>query len=615
MSNLPALVVAVPLIVAALIAALRYHAPRMVWWGASLLTALFCLAANLWLMWASRGGAIMYWFGGWRPRPHGIAVGIAFAADPIGAGAGALAAALVLAAFVFSWRYFDDVRSLFYVLMLGFLAAMCGFSLTGDLFNLFVFFELMSAVAFALCSYKIEEAGPLQGGLNFAVTNTLGAFLILSGIGLVYARTGALNMAQAGRALGGRADGLAVVAFAFIMAGFFVKAAVVPFHFWLADAHAVAPTPVCVLFSGIMVELGVYAVARVYWTVFAGALQPHADFIRPVIAGAGALTAIVGAVMCFAQRHIKRLLAFSTISHVGLLVIGLGLLDAHALAGAAIYVLGHGFVKAALFLCAGIVLHRLGSVDEVELHGRARTLRVTAIVWIASGFGLASFPPFATSLGDDGISEAAKRLGFGWVGIVSLLASALTAAAVFRSGLGIFWGWGAPPERHRAGHGAEREKTSEGQETEGGHQHTPLVMKAAAVCCALAAVGIGLIPHLDRRVLNPSASFVNQHAYAARVLGEATPDLAPSTASDAFVYRPVQQDWPHILTTTIAAWLIALFALYYRRRRVTDAIGGFAARLVAPLRAIHSGRVGDYVAWLVAGVAVFGAVLLRMAMK
>ena len=104
--------------------------------------------------------------------------------DPFGAGLASLVALLVLAAFTFSWSYFESVKSLYHTLMLVFLAAMCGLCLTGDLFNLFVWFELMTATAVALCGYKSEESQPLQGALNFAVTNTIGAFLSLTGVAL-----------------------------------------------------------------------------------------------------------------------------------------------------------------------------------------------------------------------------------------------------------------------------------------------------------------------------------------------------------------------------------------------------------------------------------------------
>src|SRR5439155_16408675 len=137
-----------------------------------------------------------------------------------------------------------QVGSYYHALMLTFLAGMVGFCLTGDIFDLFVWFELMGVSAYALTAYRPEERGPIQGALNFAITNSVGAYLWLSGIGLIYGRTGALNMAQIGRAVAWHGpDRLVVVAFVLIITGLLIKGAIVPFHFWLADAHAVAPTP------------------------------------------------------------------------------------------------------------------------------------------------------------------------------------------------------------------------------------------------------------------------------------------------------------------------------------------------------------------------------------
>src|SRR5437588_7350277 len=249
--------------------------------------------------------------------------------------------------------------------MLIFLAWMAGFCLTGDVFNLVAFFELMGAVAYALTAYKIEERGPIQGAINFAISNSVGAYAIFVGIALLYARTGALNMAQIGAALGGHhADALVIVAMALIFLGLLTKAAARPVHFWLADAHAVAPTPVCVLFSGVMVELGIYAIARIYWTIFAGPLGPHTEELRAILIAFGTLTALWGAVMCFSQRHLKRLLAFSTISHTGMFICGIGLLSAKGLAAVAVYVVGHGLTKAALFMLTGVLIHRYSDIDE-----------------------------------------------------------------------------------------------------------------------------------------------------------------------------------------------------------------------------------------------------------
>src|SRR5439155_26512020 len=160
---------------------------------------------------------------------------------------------------------------------------------------------------------------PLQGAINFAVTNTIGALLLLFGIALVYGRTGALNLVQIGTALErGRPDGLLIVAFGLLLARFLVKAGAVPFHFWLTDAYAVAPIPVCVVLSGVMSDLGLHAVGRIYWPAFSGAFSANTNALRGVLVGAGVLTALLGSTMAFFQRDLKRLLAFVTIGHVGI---------------------------------------------------------------------------------------------------------------------------------------------------------------------------------------------------------------------------------------------------------------------------------------------------------
>ncbi len=382
----PVLAVIVPLFTAALLAALTKAISESASRWITLAAAVTVGGLDIYLLRASQATTIVYWFGGWHAF-HKVTLGIAFTVDPIGAGLAGLAAVLTIAAVVFSAEYFDNAENHLHALIIVFLGALQGFALTGDLFNLFVFFELMSAAAFALCAHKIEDPGSLQGALNFAVTNTIGAYFVITGLALLYARTGALNMAQIGRNLAsGHADRLVLVAFTFLVCGYLVKAAVVPFHFWLADAHAVAPTPICILFSGVMVEMGLYAVVRIYWTIFQPVLGSHVDHLRWIITILGALTALVGATMCYCQRNLKRLLAFSTISHMGILIMGFGLFTPMALTGMAIYVLGHGFTKAALFLTAGILLHRFKSVDEGELQGKGTATRWTAAVFSAAHF-------------------------------------------------------------------------------------------------------------------------------------------------------------------------------------------------------------------------------------
>ena len=601
--------VAIPLLVAAALAATDFARRRAITDAVGIAAAAGVTVLCAILVGHAEHGPVVYWLGGWEPA-HGVALGISLSADTLGAGMATLVGLLTTATLVFSARYFEAVSNLFHALMLVFLAAMVGFCLSGDLFNMLVFFELMSVAAYALAAYKIEERGPLQGAINFAVSNSVGAIAIFVGIALLYGRTGALNLAQIGEALGHRQpDALVAVSFALIVLGFLVKAAAFPVHFWLADAHAVAPTPVCVLFSGVMVELGVYAVARIYFTAFDGALAAQAAALKPILIWTGVATALVGAAMCLQQRHLKRMLAFSTVSHVGLFLICLGLLEHEGVAALAAYVLGHAFAKGALFMCVGILLHRFTEVDELGLRGRGaadRTLKLVGLLFAACGVALAGAPMLGVFLGKSLGEGAVSAAGFGWAVAVFVVASGMTAGAVLRAAGVVFAGWG-PGEPPESGQPTEADEESETLQP---HDRTPLPMLVPTALLTLAALLVSLAPSLDRAIQEAAGRFADSGAYAQAVLGRGA-HFAPI---EPVSVAPVDYLWATL--ALLLALTIAGLSLFGDRLgwRPPPSLRAVADRAQHALGALHSGHVGDYVAWMTAAMGALAA-LVALALR
>ncbi len=598
-SALAPLAFAAPLMVAALIAAFGKMWPRRVndvlAIFAGMLTSLVACAL---LVAVAANGTIVHWFGGWTPR-HGVALGIAFVVDPAGAALAAFTAFLTFAALIYAWTYYDEGGPEFQVLMLAFAGALIGFFLTGDLFNLFVFFELMSVSAYALTSYRTEDEKAVLGALSFAIVNSVGAFLVLIGVVMVYARTGALNLAQMGHTLSaGPADPLVVVAFALIVFGFLVKASIVPVHFWLSEAHAVAPTPLCVLFSGIMVQAGLYAVARVYVDVFSGPLAAHEPRMRTVLLVFGLATAAVGAVMCMCQRHFKRLLAFSTISHSGIMLCALALFSARGLAGVIAYIIGHGLIKGSLFMSSGIVLNRWKSLDLDALRGKLGGYWWLVTLIALGALGLAGLPLFATFVGKAIIDRAADDAGLSWLPVLLLLAAATTSAAVLQALGTMAFGWGRPPARDAA----ESEPETETPETSGG---MPVVMLVSASSLLIACAALAFTPGRTTAPLSAALRFLDRPLKLAVTLHAAPSGPLPHVAP-----QPLLDALPFGLGATAFALALAAYALFGYRLRAVWASGKIVEPALELLRLAHSGVVTDYIVWLVGGAAVFGFALM-----
>jgi multicomponent Na+:H+ antiporter subunit D len=532
---------------------------------------------------------IVYWFGGWQIVGH-AAIGISFVVGPAGALIAAFSSLLFLASFVFSWGYFDQAPARYYALMLIFLGALVGFCLSGDIFNMFVFFELMSVAAFAVTAYKLEASG-IEGALNFTIMTMIGSFLLLAGIGMVYARTGALNLAQIGRAVeGAPADPAVTMAFVLIMGGLMIKGAIMPFHFWLADAHAVAPSPVCVIFSGIMVPMALFGVGRIYWTVF----QPSpiaSNLMHDLMLYLGITSAVLGGCACLMQRHLKRMLAFSTVSHMGIMLAGLASLTASGAAGFLLYLLGHGLVKGALFMLTGVMMSRHGEVDEVALRGKGRDLPLCGIAFATSGLLLAGLPFGTMAFGHGVIDHALEDRGL-WVSLLLTFGAALTGAAVLRATGRMFLGLGR----------------NTGQESSSSTKHEQekdrslLLLLAPAIGFLVFALVTADLPIHD--VIARGAGFYTDgHAYAALVLQGAQPgpNGADLTESGSWL------GWCGI----VVALVIAAFELNRDRlpKPLLRAADAPSVPVLLLINRMHTGRVGDYALWTFFGLTLFAGVI------
>jgi len=306
--------------------------------------------------------------------------------------------------------------------------------------------------------------------------------------------------------------------------------------------------------------------------------------------------------MCFVQQHLKRLLAFSTISHVGLFLVGFGLFDHTALAGVALYVLAHGLIKGSLFLGAGIVIYRLANVGVETLRGRGRAIPEMAVLFAVGGLAIAELPPFGTFTGRSLIDEAASSTGHHWVPWLFGLTAALTGGAVLRAAGRVFLGLGPDEEdRFASDLFAEEEDQSETDEQ---RDRTPAVMIVPAIVLLAAGLAIGLVPHLADRAQTAAARFQDRGAYTATVLtGRSPPSPAPAPEG------PGNLGVVYGALSGAGAVAVAALALF-RRRLLPVAFRSRVRRVGGPalvgVRRLHSGHIGDYLAWLTLGLGAVG---------
>ena len=598
MNTLAVMLVVAPLLAGAVVAGLSVTAfGQRVADPFGLAVAVGVTAAAVWLAVDVGDTTRVIWQGGWEPV-QGQPVGVALVVDQAALLLVCLVGVLTIAGLTWSWHFLADAGASYVALVLLFLGACSGFVLAGDVFDAFVWFELMGVTAYALTGMRIEEHRSVHGALSFGIVNTVGAALSLSGIALLYARTGQLNLAAIGESLRGEpADRLVVVSCALLLTGVLVKMALVPFHFWTADAEAVAPTPVCVLLSGAMVTVGAFAVARWWWVVFDGAVSETA--IRQALVGFGTVTAVVGALMCAAQRHLKRLLAYSTVAHSGVIACGIGLLSGGGLAAAGLYALGHACAKGALFLVSGTLLNRFETLDEHELYGRGRGWWLAGTTFLLGGLSLAGLPPLGTWAGKSAYSGALADAHAVWLEVVLVLVSALTGGAVLRAGLRIFVGLGDEPDPGPSTH----------EEPEAETPPPGRALRALLPPLFLLAVpfAVALWPSVTDVADRAGESVTDTSGYADAVLRGATVTAPPVVAEPLWEWLPVALG----VAAVLLALVFAAAALWPSRRpRALRAALVPVRRGMRVLHVVHRAHIGDYVSWVLVGFTVLGAALL-----
>jgi multicomponent Na+:H+ antiporter subunit D len=270
-------------------------------------------------------------------------------------------------------------------------AAVCGAFLTGDLFNLYVWFEVMLMASFGLLVMG-RSPGRLTGGVKYVTVNLISTLFFITAIGLIYGLTGTLNMADLhAKAAGVENTALLTAAAMLLMVAFGIKAALFPLFFWLPAAYHTLPVSVSAFFAGMLSKVGVYALIRMFTLVFTSSTGvTHATLL--VVA---ALTMLFGVVGAASQMEVRRILSFHIISQVGYMVLGLALFTPLALAAAIVYLIHHIIVKANLFLVSGLVSYAGGSFNLKSIGGLYKTNGLLAVGFIIPAFALAGFPPLS----------------------------------------------------------------------------------------------------------------------------------------------------------------------------------------------------------------------------
>jgi len=416
------------------------------------------------------------------------------------------------AAMLFSARYMEQytAKSKYLSLFMLMVTAMNGAVLSGDIFNLFVFLEIASLTSYALVGFGCGDE-ELEASFKYMVLGEVASLFVLFAIALVYANTGALNMAYISKAI--QTNGLnASLAFALGMfiVGFGLKAALVPFHAWLPDAHSSAPAPISAMLSGIFIKtLGIYALARVLFNIFG--ITVTLGWILIVL---GILSMVVGAFLALGQGDLKRLLAYSSISQIGYVTLGIGLggliiakganpaWASLAILGGLFHLVNHATYKSLLFLTSGSIEMSTGTRQLKQMGGLAERLPVTRMACTVASASIAGVPPFAGFWSKLIMVIAAVQSHFYWIAAIIIFVSLCTLIMYLKVQRYVFLG--ELPENLR------QVKENKGS----------MVVAMLFLACLCVLMGLLLIPVLRTNILDPAVKVLTDGlGYSAKIIG------------------------------------------------------------------------------------------------
>ncbi|KXA97402.1 hypothetical protein AKJ38_01335 [candidate division MSBL1 archaeon SCGC-AAA259I14] len=438
--------------------------------------------------------------------------GINLAIDGLSLLAGIIASGMTLLVVVFSIGFMDGETGLdkYYLLLLIMCAGMIGISFTGDVFNLYVFFEIMSISSYALVAFY-RSGKSLEGSFKYLVMGTVGTVSILWGVAIVYGLTGTLNIADLSvrlTAIRQVAPGVPIsiiLAIALFVTGFGIKIGMVPLHTWLPDAYQAAPSSIAAILAGGTTVVGVAALLRVTYLLF------YAFPIGYMFIGLGLITMVVGAFMALVQDDLKRLLAYSGISQMGYILLGVGIGGLGGYAGISVVAADNGFrgglfhmlnnaiYKPLLFLCAGAVIYRVGTSKMDDIGGLARKMPVTAVAFIIGALALAGIPPLNGFLSKWTIYVASYQVN-PILTVIAVVISGLTLAYLLKAFSMVFLG--PTPAKFED------------------IQEAPASLLVPMVILAALCIVVIVLPLLDFPIIKPAWKSLSDHVpYIKAVLG------------------------------------------------------------------------------------------------